>query len=104
MKKRLATALALAWLAWPLVAGNLPAAQPRGADWSRPRTMETERIKARYPRAWHASRVDGGGIVIQSGMTRISVWNFGALEHTDGFPQRPDHFALDEDDRHFSLS
>ena len=97
----MAITLALAWLAWPLVADNLPAAQPRGADWTGPRMIETEGIKAQYPRAWHASEVDGGGIVIQSGTTRISIWNFGALEHTYGFPPRPDHFALAENERHF---
>jgi hypothetical protein len=101
VKRRALILLAAAWLSWPLAADNLPAAQPPGADWSRPASIQAGGITAAYPRAWHASTVNGTGIVIRSGKTRISVWNLGRLENTGNFPPRPEQFALDEDDRHF---
>ena len=46
MRKRLLVVLAAAALAWPLVADNLPAAQPRGADWSGPASIQPGAIEA----------------------------------------------------------
>ena len=91
--------LALAAVAWTVVPHNLPAAQPPGADWFNPESIEAGGIRAYYPRAWHAS-VRETTIVIQSGATRIMLIDHG-ITQAGYFPPRPEHFTLGDDDRHF---
>lgn len=91
--------LAAAAVAWTVVADNLSAAQPPGADWSRPSSIQGGGITAYYPRAWSAS-VRESTLAIESGATRIMLVNYGAV-HAGHFPSRPDHFELDDDDRRF---
>lgn len=99
MRRRVLVALAAAALGWPLVADNLPAAQPPGADWTRPASIHAAGITAYYPRAWKAS-VRETTIVIESGGTRIMLVDYGT-RHASDFPPRPEHFTLSDDDRHF---
>ena len=53
MRRRVLVALGAALL-WLPVADNLPAAQPPGADWSRPNSIQAGDITVYYPRAWMA--------------------------------------------------
>jgi len=90
------TVAAIGW--WTVVANSLPAAEPPGADWSSPASIEAGGITVSYPRAWKAS-VQETTIVLESGATRIMLIDYGPMK--DGFPARPEHFTLDEDERHF---
>jgi hypothetical protein len=84
---------------WLVVANNLPAAQPPGADWSRPDSIQAGAVRVYYPRTWNASEEETT-IVIRSGGTRIMVIDYGTAQ-ARYFPPRPDHFKLDDDDRRF---
>ena len=75
MRRRLLVALGAALL-WLPVADNLPAAQPPGADWSRPHSIQAGDITVYYPRAWDGS-VEESTIVIRSGRTRIMLIDYG---------------------------
>ena len=68
--------LAAAAVAWTVVADNLSAAQPPGADWSRPSSIQGGGITAYYPRAWSAS-VRESTLAIESGATRIMLVDYG---------------------------
>jgi len=54
VSRRVLVAIGAALL-WLLVPGSLPAAQPPGADWSRPSSVQAGGIKVYYPRAWTAA-------------------------------------------------
>jgi len=99
VKRRVLIVLVAAAVAWSVVANNLPAAQPPGVDWSRPRSVEAEGIRVYYPRSWHAS-VDESTISIRSGRTRIMLIDYGTTQ-AGYFPPRPDHFTLEDGDRRF---
>jgi hypothetical protein len=99
VKKRALIVLLAAAFAWTVAANNLPAAQPPGADWSRPESVQADGMRAHYPRAWTAS-VREAMIVIQSGDTRIMLINYGTTQ-AGYFPPRPDRFKLEDSDRHF---
>ena len=71
MRRRVLVALGTALL-WLPVADNLPAAEPPGADWSRPHRIQSRDITVYYPRAWTAS-VEETTIVVRSGSTRIML-------------------------------
>ena len=86
-------------LLWLLVSGNLPAAQPLGADWSRPNSVQAGAIKVYYPRAWTAA-VEETTIVVRSGATRILLVDYGTRQAAY-FPPRPDRFELEDGDRRF---
>jgi hypothetical protein len=98
VRRRVLVALGAALL-WLPVADNLPAAQPPGADWSRPNSVQAGGLKVYYPRAWNAS-VDESTIVVRSGGTRIMLIDYGTTQ-AGYFPPRPDRFTLDDDDFHF---
>ena len=97
MRRRVLVALGAALL-WPPVADNLPAAEPPGADWSRPHSTQSGDITVYYPRAWTAS-VEETTIVVRSGSTRIMLV-YGTAQ-AGSFPPRPDRFDLDDHDRRF---
>ena len=97
MRRRGLAALGAALL-WLPVADNLPAAQPRGADWSRQSRVEAGGIRAYYPQTWTAS-VEDTTIVIRSGSTRVMLIDYGTTP--EYFPPRPDRFQLDDRDRRF---
>lgn len=96
--RRILLVLAVVAVGWTVVTNNLPAAQPLGANWSRPASIEAGGIRTYYPRAWHGS-VRETTIVIQSGVTRIMLIDYGTTQ-AGYFPPRPEHFALDDGDRH----
>jgi hypothetical protein len=98
MRRRILVALG-AVLLWLPVADNLPAAQPPGADWSRPNSIQAGGITVHYPRAWTAS-VEERTIVVRSGGTRIMLVDYGTTQ-AGYFPPRPDRFELADDDRRF---
>ena len=98
MRRRVLVALGAALL-WLPVADNLPAAEPPGADWSRPHSIQSGDITVYYPRAWTAS-VEETTIVVRSGSTRIMLVDYGTTQ-AGYFPPRPDRFTLDDDDRRF---
>ena len=98
MKRRILVVLGAALL-WLPLASDLPAAQPPGADWSRPNSIEAGGIRVYYPRAWTAS-VEETTIVVQSGGTRIMLIDYGTAQ-AGYFPPRPDRFTLDDDDFQF---
>ena len=75
MRRRILVALG-AVLLWLPAADNLPAAQPPGADWSRPNSIQAGGITVHYPRAWTAS-VEERTIVVRSGGTRIMLVDYG---------------------------
>ena len=75
MRRRVLVALGAALL-WLPVADNLPAAEPPGADWSRPHSIQSGDITVYYPRAWTAS-VEETTIVVRSGSTRIMLVDYG---------------------------
>ena len=85
-------------MTWTFVANNLPAAQPPGADWTRPASIEAGGLTAYYPRTWTAS-VEESTITIRAGDTRIMLVDHGTT--SAGFPTRPDRFTLENDDRRF---
>ncbi len=86
-------------LLWLPLADNVPAAQPPGADWSRPHSVQSGDITVYYPRGWTAS-VEESTIVVRSGGTRIMLIDYGTTQ-AGYFPPRPDRFKLDDDDRRF---
>jgi hypothetical protein len=86
-------------LLWLPVADNLPAAEPPGADWSRPHRIQSCDITVYYPRAWTAS-VEETTIVVRSGSTRIMLVDYGTTQ-AGSFPPRPDRVTLDDDNRRF---
>ena len=98
MRRRVLVALGAALL-WLPVADNLPAAEPPGADWSRPHSTQSGDITVYYPRAWTAS-VEETTIVVRSGSTRIMLVDYGTVQ-AGYFPPRPDRFTLDDDTRRF---
>ena len=98
MNRRILVASGAALL-WLLVSGNLPAAQPPGADWSRPSSVQAGGIKVYYPRAWTAA-VEKTTIVVRSGATRILLVDYGTRQAAY-FPPRPDRFELEDGDRRF---
>ena len=98
MRRRVLVALGAALL-WLPVADNLPAAEPPGADWSRPHSIQSGDITVYYPRAWTAS-VEETTIVVRSGSTRIMLVDYGTTQ-AGSFPPRPDRFTLDDHDRRF---
>jgi hypothetical protein len=98
VKRRVLVAIGAALL-WLPVADNLPAAQPPGADWSRPHSIQSDDITVYYPRAWTAS-VEQTTIVVRSGSTRIMLVDYGTAQ-AGYFPPRPDRFDLDDHDRRF---
>ena len=98
MRRRILVALGAALL-WLPVADNLPAAQPAGADWSRPNSIQAGGITVHYPRAWTAV-VEETTIVVRSGGTRIMLVDYGTTQ-AGSFPPRPDRFDLDDHDRRF---
>ena len=98
MRRRVLVALGAALL-WLPVADNLPAAEPPGANWSRPHSTQSGDITVYYPRAWTAS-VEETTIVVRSGSTRIMLVDYGATQ-AGSFPPRPDRFDLDDHDRRF---
>jgi hypothetical protein len=98
VRRRVLVALGAALL-WLPVADNLPAAEPPGADWSRPHTIQSGDITVYYPRAWTAS-VEETTIVVRSGSTRIMLVDYGTAQ-AGSFPPRPDRFDLDDHDRRF---
>jgi hypothetical protein len=98
VRRRLLIALGAALL-WLPVADNLPAAQPPGADWSRPNSVQAGGITVYYPRRWDGS-VEESTIVVRSGGTRIVLIDYGTTQ-AGYFPPRPDRFKLDDDDRRF---
>lgn len=98
MRRRIFVALG-ATLLWLPVADNLPAAQPAGADWSRPRSIQAGGITVHYPGAWTAV-VEETTIVLRSGGTRIMLVDYGTTQ-AGHFPRRPDRFELEDDDRRF---
>jgi hypothetical protein len=99
VKERALLVLVAAAFGWTLAADNLPAAQPPGADWSRPQSIHAAGLTVRYPREWTAT-VRETTITVQSGGTRIMLINYGATQ-AGYFPARPDHFKLDDEDRRF---
>jgi hypothetical protein len=98
VKRRVLVAIGAALL-WLPVADNLPAAQPPGADWWRPHSIQSGDITVYYPRAWTAS-VEETTIVVRSGSTRIMLVDYGTAQ-AGYFPPRPDRFTLDDDNRRF---
>ena len=98
MNRRILVASGAALL-WLLVSGNLPAAQPPGADWSRPNSIQAGGIRVDYPRTWTAA-VEETTIVVRSGATRIMLVDYGPRQ-AGYFPPRPDRFELDNGDRRF---
>ena len=98
MRRRVLVALGAALL-WLPVADSLPAAEPPGADWSRPHSIQAGGITAYYPRAWTAY-VEETTIVVRSSGTRIMLIDYGTMQ-AGSFPPRPDRFELDDDDRRF---
>ena len=90
MRRRVLVALGAALL-WLPVADNLPAAEPPGADWSRPHSIQSGDITVYYPRAWTAS-VEETTIVVRSGSTRIMLVDYGTAQ-AGYFPPRPDRFT-----------
>jgi hypothetical protein len=86
-------------LLWLPIADNLPAAEPPGADWSRPHRIQSCDITVYYPRAWTAS-VEETTIVVRSGSTRIMLVDYGTTQ-AGSFPPRPDRVTLDDDNRRF---
>jgi hypothetical protein len=95
VRRRVLVALGAALL-WLPVADNLPAAQPPGADWSRPNSVQAGGLKVYYPRAWNAS-VDKGTIVISSPHAWIWLAHYGP-KFADEWPARPEHFELRDED------
>jgi hypothetical protein len=93
---RIAAAAALVWL---VVANDLPAKPSPGADWTRPLSIENDRITSYYPRAWHAA-ARGNTIVISSPSTWIWLASYGRA-HAEEFAARPEHFELKDEDRRF---
>jgi hypothetical protein len=98
VRRRVLVALGAA-LVWLPVADNLPAAEPPGADWSRPHSIQSRDITVYYPRPWTAS-VEETTIVVRSGSTRIMLVDYGTAQ-AGSFPPRPDRFDLDDHDRRF---
>jgi hypothetical protein len=98
VRRRVLVALGTALL-WLPVADNLPAAEPPGADWSRPHRIQSRDITVYYPRAWTAS-VEETTIVVRSGSTRIMLVDYGTTQ-AGSFPPRPDRVTLDDDNRRF---
>ena len=98
MSRRVLVAIGAALL-WLLVSGNLPAAQPTGADWSRPNSVQAGGIKVYYPRAWTAA-VEETTIVVRSGATRIMLVDYGTRQ-ASYFPPRPNRFELEDGNRRF---
>jgi len=99
VRRRVLAPIAAVAVAWTVAANDLPAGQPAGADWSHPASIEAAGMSASYPRTWRAS-VRETTVVIESGGTRIMLIDYGTTQ-AGYFPSRPDHFTLDEDDRHF---
>ena len=114
--KRALVVGAAATVIWVAVANSLPAKQARAADWSQPKTIGTAGLTATYPRGWHASEEAGPSLAFSSfalpsdwrsgepktvpeGGVYISVFIVGP--GFDGFPNRPGHFELRDEDRHF---
>ena len=90
MRRRVLVALGAALL-WLPVADNLPAAEPPGADWSRPNSIQAGGITVYYPRAWDCLRRRRATIVVRSGGTRIMLIDYGTTQ-AGYFPPRPDRF------------
>jgi hypothetical protein len=86
VRRRVLLALGAALL-WLPVADNLPAAEPPGADWSRPHSIQSGDITVYYPRAWTAS-VEETTIVVRSGSTRIMLVDYGTVQ-AGYFPRGP---------------
>jgi hypothetical protein len=98
VSRRVLVAIGAALL-WLLVPGSLPAAQPPGADWSRPSSVQAGGIKVYYPRAWTAV-VEETTIVVRSGATRIMLVDYGTRQAAY-FPPRPNRFELEDGGRRF---
>jgi hypothetical protein len=96
VSRRALFALGAAVVSWLVVANNLPAEQLPGADWSRPRSIESAGMTAFYPWAWHAA-LDGTTIVISSPSASIWLANYGPA-NADEFRPRPDRFEPRDED------
>lgn len=107
---------AAATLVWVAAANSLPGKQARPADWSQPKTIGTPGITARYPRGWHATIQGGPSLAFSSFALPadwwledqktipegdVFIWLYVSGPRTTGFPDRPDHFELRGQDRHF---
>jgi hypothetical protein len=117
VRRRAAIGIALALVAWLVVANHHPATAAPAADWTHPRTLRTAGLDAVFPRAWHAS-AHGSTLVIWSlgdpnarsaeKVNRIpagGVWiwliDYGRMERTNGFMPRTRQFELKDEDVRF---
>jgi hypothetical protein len=116
VKRALLTATA-ATLVWLVAAHSVPGRQAPGAEWSHPKKIATSSgIIATYPRGWNVSRKRGPSLVFSSfklpghwwseerktlPQGGVFIWLFVAGPPFDGFPERPSHFELRDDDRRF---
>jgi hypothetical protein len=99
VKRRALLVLVAAAFGWTLVADTLQAAQPPGADWTRPLSIENRSITANYPRGWHA-KADGITITISSPGIIVWIATYGP-KYADEWPSRPKTFELKDEDKSF---
>ncbi len=114
--KRALVAGGAATLIWVAIANSLPVKQARAADWSQPKAIGTPGITATYPRDWHATIQAGPSLAFASFRLPpdwwleeqktipeggVFVWLYVAGPSLNSFPNRPDHFELRDEDRHF---
>jgi hypothetical protein len=117
MARKLLIGLAVAFIAWIMVANNLRSFAAAPAAWSMPKVFAGGGLTVVYPRAWHA-RMDGNVLLLWSGSrppalstgrahpvpdgdTWIWLIRLGHPARTNGFPARPDHFELRTGDKAF---
>jgi hypothetical protein len=116
VKRALVTGAA-ATLLWLVVANSVPSKQARAADWSHPKRIATSSgITATYPRGWIARREAGPSLAFSSfalpadwwfGDRKtipeggVFIWLYISGPRSNGFPERPGHFELRDEDHRF---
>ncbi len=116
MKRALVTGAA-ATLLWLVVANSIPVKEARGADWSYSKKIATSSgIIATYPRGWIATKEAGASLAFSScalpptwwlGDRKtipaggVFIWLYISGPRSNGFPERPGHFELRNEDRRF---